>query len=168
MWREGHIHIVTSVSATEVQFTTAESAAAQQDIGPTSARWRYPDPEQLGKLQKRVGTNWNDAKDEPGVFGRYSASAEAKKSAEQGKDRKQQQILQHNERLGAKLGWQQNVDAVVAFFQRRGYLPPGQTPDAAHFAAAVEEYQRSTSGLAADGILGPGTWRRLQATMASD
>ncbi|MFN8469039.1 MAG: hypothetical protein U0X20_26010 [Caldilineaceae bacterium] len=63
MWREGHIHIVTSVSAStkEVQFMTAESAAAQQDIGPTSAQWRYPDPEQFGTLPKRVRTNRKDA-----------------------------------------------------------------------------------------------------------
>jgi len=74
--------------------------------------------------------------------------------------------LQQNERYGAALGWQQKVDAIVAFFGRRGYLPSDQTPDAAHFAAAVAEYQRATPGLAADGILGPGTWRSLQAAMA--
>jgi len=169
MWREGHIRIVTSVSAgaSEVQFTTAESTAAQSDIGPTSAQWRYPDPEQFSKLQKFVGAKWKNVTDEPGVFGRYSATAKAKakEDGSQREDRKQQRVLQQNERFGAALGWQQKVDDIVAFFARCGYLPPDQTPDAAHFAAAVEAYQRSTPSLGADGILGPGTWRSLQAAM---
>lgn len=68
-----------------------------------------------------------------------------------------------NAQLGGTLGWNRHIDAIVAFFQELGYLPPLQSPDEPSFVRAVRQYQARSAQLTGDGILGANTWRQLQA-----
>jgi hypothetical protein len=64
-----------------------------------------------------------------------------------------------NRRYAQSLGWQAQRDRILLFLG----LTPMTGPRA--FAQAVAQWQRSQLGLAADGVIGPSTWRHLQAAM---
>lgn len=79
----GHIRIITSVENTAdgaVEFSTAESSS-QADVGPTSARWRYPNPDAFEDLQRPDGESWTNITSSRTItYGRYrrlEASREA-------------------------------------------------------------------------------------------
>ncbi len=62
-----------------------------------------------------------------------------------------------NKQYGQSLGWQNQFDNIVSFLT---------SPDEKAFAKAIAHWQKS-KGLKADGIVGPNTWAKMRASMAS-
>ena len=67
-----------------------------------------------------------------------------------------------NRRYGEELGWRARYDAIARLL---GFVD--FTPDEKTFAEAVARWQRA-QGLKNDGIVGPQTWARLRAALATD
>lgn len=75
--------------------------------------------------------------------------------------------VRQNRAYARSLGWQNSFDRIVALL---GFTD--RTPDESSFAQAVARWQKA-QGLTSDGIIGPGTWGKMQqllqpAALAAD
>ncbi|MEK7400513.1 MAG: peptidoglycan-binding domain-containing protein, partial [Candidatus Poribacteria bacterium] len=72
-----------------------------------------------------------------------------------------ERAVQLNRHYAKTLGWSARFDQIVNLLGFTNY-----TPDENTFAQAVAEWQQNQS-IGADGIVGPGTWMRMQSALGS-
>lgn len=74
--------------------------------------------------------------------------------------------VDRNQYWATQLGWQQHYDAIVRLLASASCLQPNFTPGWENLSKAVACWQQR-QGLAADGILGQDTWRRMQSALGA-